>query len=324
MPNPNDDLGLNTQGNVQPKKLSNDEAVLRQLIGELNNPVLTGARLPKEEALDNQKILSPRDSSKELPMAFPAEIPHAEQQSQSSLAPQLPIGSVTIAENSLTGTVMAPALSQVPAKIFITGRQSAIEKLLGGLSLRPSAALVSLNVTCLDVLRETCSLKGTPPAPLVSTFRAWGDGEATKHPYTIERLLLLGLIRKSFADFGTAGFWAKLVLGGVPSQLEQAILVGVQTKTEFTLLQKAGFIHYHAWSNTLPSMGEQSSDLLHVLDNDSSRQISAQRTGAPKLRVVWMDDKTRCPSPDRLIFPEEFRKSVVSADAPVVESALVI
>jgi hypothetical protein len=201
----------------------------------------------------------------------------------------------------------------------VTGHPGAIDQLLE--AVPEDSRIVSLSLTVLKTLQMTCELKGSPPSAALTEFRKFGDGEFVA---SLANLFFLGLVRKTFPDFGTPGNWARIILENLPASDDQLVVVGIRTTVEFKALQEAGFKHFHVMATpgttqrrTPKEYNGALSQLAQALDNDTHRKISAQRQGQ-RLNVVWNDDSA---SPSgRFIPAKAFQERVLGAVPVMVGS----
>ena len=297
--------------NLTTTNISGD--ALAQVASALNiqNPKIAN---PKElEATENAKALMAECISPSLQQSLATDSTHA------------PPSNKTHQENA--GPEQEAPEPVRPGKLFITGRVGAgILPLLASLS--DSTKLLSLDQTVRDTLVATARLKGEPSQIILEEFRNFGDG---KYSPTLTNILFLGLIRRSWADFGSRAFWARAALADrtdeiqdpapVPSQL---IVIGIRTSDEFKFLKDGGFTHYHVMCSPATALSRSKgrtevNSLAIALDNDVQKQISLHRQG-PRLNVIWHDD-TPAPAPSRFMSVQEFREKVVgSAPGTVVKS----
>jgi hypothetical protein len=306
---------------------NNDAAVLRALVTDINArlpgagvqavaPVLT----PEQKA-QSESVLATEFAKAESVENIPVEAQRAASSRrntvQANATPQVPETGPATTPDMVLQAPNTPVAR--PARLFVTGHPGAIDRLVK-LDV-PGTRVVSLSVTALEILKDLCFLKGTPPAKVISEFRKFGDGEFEP---TLEKLLSLGRIRTSWVGFASPGFWAQCVLDATPDNTEdQLIVVGVRTSVEFKALQAAGFKHFHvmatpgtAQRRTPTGYNGELSALSQALDSSTHKQISAQRNGQ-RLNVVWNDDSN--PPSGRFISAAQFQKEVLGREENVVE-----
>jgi hypothetical protein len=233
-----------------------------------------------------------------------------------SLAPAA-IAAAVIAAPVAPPVPVSSVPSTRPARVFLTGLPGT--GLAQILREAKDSLTFNLNVFAANTLKATCTLAGEPPLEVINEFRMFGDGQ---YKATLENVLFLGLLRHSFETFGTPAFWVHQLIGALPKNDQQVIVVGVRTSAEFAALKENGFTHYHAMctpqaaaQRTQP--GETASPLAAALNSDVMKKISAQRNG-PRLNVVWTDSAP--PPSSRFVLEKDFKEVVVGVTPSVVES----
>lgn len=267
--------------NAPPVKVSrsNDIMALRGILGELNNPNLTGAVVPPEEKEAMEKILS---SSPELPSPLPT-------------APHEPEPALTAPRAALN-------------KIFLTGRAGGPEQVAGA---------VGINLRTL-VENQVKELFGFTPTPaLLSEYQAWASGTVNpQYPQTLSRALLESLVRSKQPGFGSAEYLlslAKVRAEALAAQGKLAIIIGVDSVPGFKLLQRNGYTHFHVMMSNATASNRPSSPnaVSDAMDNDVIKKISFQRDGK-RLRVIWLDSQ---PAPSNRFYSlQDFQRELATAE----------
>ena len=289
---PNEKLDLTSKPKrpMDPAALSNDQATLRALVGQLNeNPKGVDLNAP----VDPTKYSGPTGvGNKTVPLdSMPDESALQEQLAQRS--PQMvdPGNKITETNRPVPPAeglrvnqevVEAKPVPQRARRLVITGRG------LGELVSRLTDARVfQLDKGAVEMV-EWFFPDAKPETPgyagFLKTVIAWGTGEiTTDYPMTVERALFVELAHAEFGDaYGrNAGYWIDDTVKSIKEQpADQLIVVtGIQDLVALRFFQTMGFQHWHL---TGPS-GATVDSFSAQLDQDVIKAISQQRAG-PRLR----------------------------------------
>lgn len=279
--------------------MANDAAVLRHLAAELNNPLITGAQVPQEEAEAMQKVLAPPVPVKPVPPK-----------------PAGPARFVTMAE------VPQPA----QRKFLFTGLpksgKSHLAQLMGAITVELDDPIIRLGRAAFG---EAFS-GDEHTAQFVAIIRAWGDGVVSDQvPLTPERAMFLDNIRTTGADgkklfqedpagFGSPGFWAASLIARAERILEknpgkQVVTTAIYSSEQYSALRANGFRPYHVMCSTatLTARGAGNLTVNNIssrIEQDVIKKISEQPSGSG-LWCVWTDQETPRPSP-RILNIDDF------------------
>jgi hypothetical protein len=284
--------------------LSNDMGVLRNLLGMLNNPLVTGAAAPKEDAV--------------------AESPNLESPPPEPPAPPPP-APLPMTTPKPTAPAPAPAplspfrLPPGCRKIFLTG---AAKSGKNWLAANAGARIMELNDPIAGMIRDVFP-DAREAESLSREIFAWGDGLVTaKYPLTASRMHFVASVRMmsnqqglfgiDLREFGTAGFWGRSLVARVqlfhadfPNEL--VVITDVWEPTQYSALRDAGFAPFHVMCNNITRSGRGGvasvSPLVNGIERDITNKISQQPRGK-KLWAVWCDPQYPPTSGRMLTVPE--------------------
>lgn len=255
--------------------LSNDNATLRNLLGVLNNPAITGAIVPDEE----------KANMKSFPSAQTATLPEP--------APAAPAATTT-----------APVAPPTPpgARLFFTGRGvGEVVKAIGATEVAVNAPIIALARYFFP------GLDGKTPGAeaLLSTLKAYGNGEfSSAYPVSPARATFIIMVRTlgkqgllpeiasdHWAKFGAEeGFWISAATLKADQIEGRVVITGISSEMEYLYLTHNNYQHWHVTARPGHKVGTNpgSEKLNTSMDNDVTKKVSAQREGK-KLRVIWND-----------------------------------
>lgn len=309
-----EDLGLNSKP-IRPldkSALSNDNATLRALTGMLNNPLITGAEVPKGGVEEKYDAPSGKDGATlPIPSSPLNDFPlPAETQPAAIVITTAPVAPVP------------PIPSKIGLRLCFTGRGlSDICTAIGATEFNISGPVFSLALKFFPgQIQHTDGTYAPGAESFVATLKAWGSGEiSAAYPITPARAIFIQMIKSlagiknslpSAVDWnkfgGDEGFWIDSCVNAAKSYAEEfpyarIVVTGLSTKHEFEYVRTQGFTHWHAMAR--PGVGGNVDALCSFLDNDVTKQISNQRNGA-RLRCIWKD--TVAPTSQRLWSMSDF------------------
>jgi hypothetical protein len=302
IPMPKQDLGLDAKPlrPLDKSAMSNDNATLRALVAQLNDPRVTGAEVPKDEKYDAP---SGAGGATIIAPATPVE--------QDKPAP-------VVATPAPAG-VQAPA-PRISMRLFFTGRGvSDIVRAIGAIEYniaKPVTDLASKLFPAIVFADDSNLTKAFAPGveSFLLTLKAWGSGEVSPaFPITPARAIFIKMIHSMYgapgalplgidwAKFGTdEGFWIDSCINAAKAQVDsdpgvRVVVTGLTSEHEFKYIQAQGFSHWHSMAR--PGIGGVVDSLSNALDNSVTRQISTARNGT-KLHCIWKD--TTAPTSSRL------------------------
>jgi hypothetical protein len=288
---------------VRPANLSADLLAMRQLVGTMNNPEISGAKAPPIDQLM-------REAQAEMSAAVAATaIPAATTPQQN--VPPFPSPPPTLPP--------PPPPPRYPRRILLTGRDGADPE---AIAKRSGLCLFSIDQEISDSLKEFAGPGNEAVvSPFLSEFKAIGDGTVNQtYPLSLHRLLVVKMIREAGQPkFGTPGFWVGLMLERVSKWFStqaseaQVMVTGVRFVADFTLLKEARFLPFHVMcsnqtASRLAVPAKTGDGLVQALDNNVMKQISQGRQG-PRLRAIWNDSQPM-PAP-RFYTPDLFQSEVI-------------
>jgi len=327
-------------------------AALNSLLSMMNDPNLTGAKVPAGE-----------DTTARLPVPVPVGEnldkhgstligrdpvmeagPHPVRTGRPSVQPPTPASQ--------------PLRQPVGNKIFLTGRIKMGKDYVAAASeaviFNLADPLYALAEYCFGVtVNANAGKEEFGVRDFLQTVGQWGRGEVNaKYPLTPGRAVFIkfarGLanddrMRDAGVDWSSYGvnqnIWLEACVAKVNRYLtenpgKRVIISGVRFVNEFKFLRAEGANHYHVmaspatWlkrlaaakvSENSPALKDMSEGLAASLDADVTRKISQTRNG-PKLHVIWNDTDVAAPS-QRLLTLNEFLRELAIADVPLVEGA---
>ncbi len=303
--------------------MGNDSATLRNLVGMLNDPRLTGAVIPEEEKEKAPKKPVPEQAI-EAAVAAKAAL---QQPHPATLPAPLPAAPPSPA--------IIPTPAPTPSPLPVPQVTSRLLFFTGNAKVGKSWLAAQIGATILEfddpILAMAINSFGTLPAergPLLNHFftevRTWGEGTISANfSLTATRAMFIQSIRESgkmgdklfqvpVAQFGTPGFWLRSLIARAKQVEGRVIVTDVHAPEQYTGLMKAGFAVYHVTCNNLTRSSRGGSALTSAvadsIDRDVTKKISESPSGK-KLRCVWNDDKYPAPSP-RLMTVAEFLESI--------------
>lgn len=300
------DLTPSLKRPMDPAAMSTDSATLRALVGQLNNPAITGAEVPEDEVAGQKTATSRPAPSAGSPTIPQDSIPTAEeQQQQVTKAPGLAGSPRDIQPSPTPGPfVTSPSPVKVKKLVLLTGRNA--DKVANAIRQAEKFRLYGPVSALAAYLFPGFDEKTEGAAQTLGEIIAWGNGEINEdYPVSTQRIVFIKMIRSlagvlggavssaiNWATFGTGGFWVDACLNSIKDYTEknpngQVFLLGIITKLEFEYFIAQGFSHWHVMSPRSPG----GDDINSMLDNSVTRQISQQRDGA-KLKCVWSEDRT--------------------------------
>jgi hypothetical protein len=282
--------------------MANDDATLRALAGQLNNPRASAIEKLQSFAVDTTKYSGPTGTAN---MTIPTEqIPDESTLPRTSGANPTgaalsPVAPPPVAPSTFHSQRAAP----ISNRLVFTGREL-------GLTIIDIGARhfhVGQGVYSLAQVFFNCPLGDSAPSPIVAapgaqsfidTLRAWGTGEISQaFPVNATRALFVTMIHSlagakqlpggfDWAKYGKdEGFW-------IDSAIEQAkaaeaegfrvAFTGIKSVTELNYFRGIGCSHWHITG----SPGAKVDEFANALDQDVIRQLSKTRQG-PKLRCIW-------------------------------------
>lgn len=294
---------------MDPAQRSNDAAMLRSLTGLLNNPEVTGAKVPV-------------DVSKPPPESpIPAQVLVVDDMSLEKTV----VEKVKKALDALPDDSPVPGVTAQVKAIFFTGHPKSGRTFL---AKRLDAELFDFEAP-IRVMASRI-FHTIEAESYLRTMFAWGNGEVSpSYPLTAERALCLEMIRSNGGDweeitlmpasmFGTPDFWTRSLIARATQFQKQnpdriVAVPHVETPMQHRMLTYAGYKGYHVLANSLSRSARgggqgQSSILLEGINRDITRRLSEQPQGK-KLMAVWCDEKHAPPSP-RLLTVSEFVQAI--------------
>jgi len=288
--------------------LSNDNATLRNLLGVLNNPAITGAEIPEDL----------KESVKSFPSA------------QTPTKPEPPPPATPAVAVSPAATPVPPTVAP-SQRLLLTGRGlSEVAKAIGAQEFAISAPIIALARHFFPNLDG----KTAGAENFLSTIKAFGSAEfSANYPASPARATFVVMVRTlgrqkllpmsdviNWDRFGfDEGFWIDSALAqAVANGSARSVITGIASEYEYKFFVANGFQHWHVTARTgikSGSGGPAADKLNTTLDNDVTKKISQQREGK-KLRVIWND--TTNPISNRLWLLSEF----VTACGGSIPSAL--
>lgn len=281
---------------LDPANLSNDQATLRALVGQLN----AAPRGTEDAPVDTTKYSGPTGIGNTTIVT--ESIPDAQSQAAqaaanpkiSSASPALPAAS----SGSSNVSSITPMPGQRSRRLVLTGRN--IAQLIPQLGATEfSIDRAARQIAKLLFPAATDGDHGVQN--VIDTIFAWGTGELTqKFPASLERAMfqywmhngnLSGAVNMDWTQYGrNAGFWTDSVVAQAKSFHEEnpdklIVFTGIPDTTALRYFQALGFQHWHVTG--APGLMSQS-PFTSQLDNEVIRAVSSQRQG-PKLRVIWVD-----------------------------------
>lgn len=294
---------------------------LEQTLALLNNPELSGAKMPAEEKTAQNQILRGPAGAAASVVEGPvdrhgATLPPGDLLLATPAAPVL----VTPAPAPIPMPAIAPP-KPAPVRILLTGKsgvgKSFLANQLSGYSLQELDAPIFelLADEHPEVIAAGMVTARKLFAPLAATIQAWGNGIINeKYPLSPARMMFRASLvsRGMWEGFGTPDFWVSILLRALP---ERVVLTRVETANEFRALMAAGFTHYHVVcsSATFSARNKRSgaNDLLAAaLDQDVTKKISNQRNGE-RLRCIWNDSAVPSPSNRLLTGPQWLQEMAI-------------
>lgn len=298
-----DQLGLSEQkvNRLDKNVLQNDAAVLRNLVGFLNNPEVTGAAVPKENA---------------------APIPEGGPKGETIIADAMPDHPTNDLPRPVTPTTPLPVAatpielppSQIGLRLFFTGRESSkVVETIGATEFSISGDVMRLAQFFFgNAVFSDAPINQNPGTQnFLETIKAWGSGEiSATYPITPARATFVTMIRSmsevlpagiTWARFGKdEGFWIDAAVNAAKAFSEanphsRVVVTGVSSMSEFKYFQALGFRHWHIMTASIP--GAVENKLLTGLNNSVTTQISQTRQGN-RLHCVWVGPAM--PSTNRL------------------------
>ena len=291
--------------------LNNDSLVLRQLVGFINNPQVSGAVVPPEAKQEINNLLTQQPPS---PLKAPEELP--------------------------ASTVSAQP-STLSRKIFFTGRicagkdfcSAAIGAKVFGFA-DPMYFLANYLFNTNISASEGKQLPGM--RTFLQTAGQWGRNEVSeKYPYTPERAMFCLMVRSLAnqhviqshgVDWGMYGLSKNLWVDGLLKRVadektdKRIAVTNCRFANEYNHLTAESFEHFHIVCSPQthiyrfqsrglkldsPELKDTSEKLAIDLDRDLTKKLAEQRVGS-KLHVIW-NDTAPSPSP-RLYTLDEFKK----------------
>lgn len=304
--------------------MGNDLATLRALVGELNNPNITGAVVEDQPDLS---IKADAEASPAKPDPAVAQAAFAE--ARILQATQTTAG---LTESKPLTLAPAPVLTPEPVepfgtrKVFFTGQPKSGKSYL-------AASIGARTIEIDDPIRAMITdtfpdARAESIAPLSAQIFAWGEGVVSaKVPLTAERLQFVHWFREisnaagtfgvELRDFGTAGFWVRSLISRVNRfcldfPAETVVVTGVYDNAQYKALLAAGFTHFHVVCNNITRTGRGGSAVTNPLADAIERDLTKKLSGAPrgpKFKCIWADTNYPPPS-NRLLTIDEFVKGV--------------
>lgn len=287
---------------LDPANLSNDAAVLRNLVGQLN----TAPRGMEGVPVDKTEYSGPVGAGNTTIVLD--SIPH---ETASSAPPPPPD------ETPVPIPLKGPSPLGKNRRFVFTGR--AVSQII--------AALGAKEFSLTSSARQLASIffpsaKGDSPGfqDFVDTVYAWGTGEvSTDYPATPERAVFQMLVRSiagalpkgtNWISFGTnPGFWTDTLVNAAKTFFEEnpqtfIVFTGIPDHIALRYFQGLGFVHWHVTGR--PGTALALDPLSSTLDQEVIKTLSGARSG-PKLRCIWGENSPPMP---RLWSVQEFLSSM--------------
>lgn len=309
--------------------MGNDGATLRNLVGMLNNPAITGAVVPPEEKLTTITApMPPAGLPREKAMAA-ATLKQNVLNSAVPLMPQTPfqkrdaVAEADKAKATLftqTVTNAAPVTTHTAAqKLFFTGHsrsgKSYLAEQAGARVFEFSDPIYAIAASAFGALSDPSTVAILDP--FVQEITAWGEGiVSNQYPLTGARAVFCDNMHEAgeagdklmgvpVSEFGTPGFWTRCLLARVTRYLLEnptgrVAVTGITQPQQYTLLREQGFRHYHVacHGSTRASRGataEMFNAIAQAVEQDITNKISREPAGE-KLRCIWNENKIASPS----------------------------
>jgi hypothetical protein len=304
--------------------LSNDNATLRNLIGVLNNPAITGAEVPESE----------KANFRPFPSAQTPTSPEQQTQTQTPASASPTAAAPAVSVSPVAAPVPPPTAPS--NRLFFTGRGvSEVVKAIGAYEFAINAPIIALARHFFPGLGASTAGAET----FLSTLKAFGNGEfSTIHPATPGRATFIVMVRTlgkqgllpggdliDWTKFGLdEGFWIDTALRQAEQYSDRAVITGISSEMEHQYFTAKGFQHWHITArpgHKAGSGGAAADKLNTAIDNNLTKQISQQREGR-KLRAVWND--TANPISNRLWSVADFVTACGGSNvaAPAAETTI--
>jgi hypothetical protein len=267
-------------------RTTSDDIVMRDLVGLLNNPAITGAEVPRHPP--------PLEKPAELPMPVVAA----------------PVAAIEVKQVFFTG---GPRVGKSWLAERIGAEVFEFEDPIHQMARTFFGAGVNLEDTAGFVKTLVAWGEGTITAthPLTAergAFLNWFRQTAEQWKDTV-------ILPPSL--FGTPDFWTRSLIARV-KQFQAAYpgkliaVTRVDTVTQHKMLSYVGFRPYHVLCNSITQTARggrsQRTSLTEGIERDITRKLSESPQGK-KLWAVWCDDRYPSPSP-RLMTIDEFTQAI--------------
>lgn len=300
---------------LNPESRGAETAALRNLVGFMNNPEISGAQIPSDADVEPPQSAG-LDAVFIPPTPSPAQIAQAP-----VFLPQL------------SPAPAAPGVTPLSNRIFLTGRLASgkdyVAEQIGAQIIGFADPLYYLATYFFGI--EVSSTKNKDVAGVrkfLQQVGQWGRADVDEnYPLTVERATFTAMIRSMGQancfdaqwkiDWLSFGLDPMLWVNGLLKRAEsiptttRLVATNVRFQQEYDALSQAGWTHYHitcspaTWSNRLatkkltPSshaLADKSEHMAAHCDEQVRKQISFAPTG-PQMRAVWNDQHTPSPSP---------------------------
>lgn len=210
-------------------------------------------------------------------------------------APLAPLAPLVLSASPPTMDISTFAAEPAPVtntRFFFTGRTGVGKDWL---AQQIKAKVLDASAPLVEAARAVFPLANKPEhfSTLFPTVFAWGEGTISKEvPLTPARWLFVQSVAKEWPDFGTPGFWIKLLVAFAGSvNFPRVAITNVTTTAGFNALKEAGFQHFHVMTSPQAYMQRTKKPgvddrMAAALDQDAIRKVSAQRQG-DRLPVIW-------------------------------------
>ena len=299
--------------------MASDDATIRQLVGMLNDPRITGADAPPEE----RPTMLPTDPLNGMigPKIPPPKLPPLPAPPISG--PQTPHQRFSAPPKAPTPVApVAVSLHQPAQNIFFTGHPGAgkswlAQQIKGSRVFEFDDPIYALAATVFGDVSDVSLL-----TPFVAEVRAWGEGVLSS-PLTPARAMFIDYMREAgksgdelmgvpVSEFGTAGFWTRCLIARITRHhmadpKSVVAITHIETPVQWRLLVEKGFRPYHVACPSAVRVArgaKTESSVAVAIDRDITAKLSQQKDGG-KLWCIWNSPEHPSPS-QRLLSVQEF------------------